>query len=179
MTTTTGTAQQEPRETGTEAGGTVMVSTKSIMDNVARAKDLATLTAALKASGLDSLLKSKGSFTIFAPDNEAFNELPAGTVDNLLSPEKKKDLYRILSGHIVVGTYTLTTMAHGAELKTLQGERLKIRHRDDVWWVNNARVISPGINSNNGTLWIINKVQLPAKPGGYLKRSGSKQKPYL
>ncbi len=179
MTTTTATAQQEPRESGTVAGGTVMVATKSIMDNTAGARDLATLTAALKASGLDSLLKSKGPFTIFAPDNEAFNELPAGTVDNLLKPERKKDLHHILACHIVAGAYTADNLSHVAELKTLQGGRLKIRHKDDVWWVNNARVIGPHANSSNGTLWIINKVLLPGKPGSYLKRPEIKRKHYL
>jgi len=84
-------------------GGAAMYPTKDIIDNAVNSKDHTTLVAAVKAAGLVETLKGAGPFTVFAPTNEAFAKLPAGTVDNLLKPENKATLTKILTYHVVAG----------------------------------------------------------------------------
>src|SRR5271167_1324852 len=84
-------------------GGAAMYPTKDIIDNAVNSKDHTTLVAAVKAAGLVDTLKGPGPFTVFAPTNEAFAELPAGTVDMLLKPENKDTLTKILTYHVVAG----------------------------------------------------------------------------
>jgi uncharacterized surface protein with fasciclin (FAS1) repeats len=84
-------------------GGAAMYPSKNIIQNAMNSKDHTTLVAAVKAGGLVDTLEGKGPFTVFAPTNEAFAELPAGTVDNLLKPENKKTLDKILTYHVVPG----------------------------------------------------------------------------
>ena len=79
-------------------GGAAMYPTKTIVENAIKSKDHTTLVAAVKAAGLVDTLNSKGPFTVFAPTNEAFMKLPAGTVDTLVKPEHKADLTKILTG---------------------------------------------------------------------------------
>ncbi|MGH8361187.1 MAG: fasciclin domain-containing protein, partial [Pseudomonas sp.] len=87
-------------------GGAAMYPTKTIVENAVNSKDHTTLVAAVKAAGLVDTLNSKGPFTVFAPTNEAFAKLPAGTVDTLVKPEHKADLTKILTYHVVAGTHT-------------------------------------------------------------------------
>src|SRR5579863_9008082 len=84
-------------------GGSPMYKSKNIIDNAVNSKDHTTLVAAVKAAGLVDTLKGPGPFTVFAPTNEAFSELPAGTVDTLLKPENKPALTRVLTYHVVAG----------------------------------------------------------------------------
>src|SRR5579859_6375518 len=84
-------------------GGAPMYSTKDIVDNAVNSKDHTTLVAAVKAAGLVDTLKGPGPFTVFAPTNEAFDKLPAGTVDTLLKPENKDQLTKVLTYHVVAG----------------------------------------------------------------------------
>src|SRR5271157_3145565 len=86
-------------------GGAAMYPTKNIVENAVNSKDHTTLVAAVKAAGLVETLESAGPFTVFAPTNEAFNLLPAGTVDNLVKPENKATLTSILTYHVVAGKY--------------------------------------------------------------------------
>src|SRR6476660_7889589 len=88
-------------------GGAAMYPTKNIVENAVNSKDHTTLVAAVKAAGLVDTLESKGPFTVFAPTNEAFAKLPAGTVDTLVKPENKKNLTGILTYHVVAGKVTL------------------------------------------------------------------------
>lgn len=87
-------------------GGAPMYANKNIIQNASTSKDHTTLVAAVKAAGLVDTLASKGPFTVFAPTNEAFDKLPAGTVDNLVKPENKKTLTDILTYHVVAGNWT-------------------------------------------------------------------------
>src|SRR5690348_18429852 len=87
-------------------GGAPMYPTKNIVENAINSKDHTTLVAAVKAAGLVDTLEGPGPFTVFAPTNEAFAALPAGTVDNLLKPENKATLTKILTYHVVPGKYT-------------------------------------------------------------------------
>src|SRR5246127_4445552 len=87
-------------------GGAAMYPTKNIVENAVNSKDHTTLVAAVKAAGLVETLESSGPFTVFAPTNEAFNKLPAGTVDTLLKPENKATLTKVLTYHVVPGKLT-------------------------------------------------------------------------
>lgn len=101
-----------------EVGWAPMYANKDIIENAVNSKDHTTLVAAVKAAGLVETLKGKGPFTVFAPTNEAFEKLPAGTVDTLLKPENKKKLTGILTYHVAAGDYT------GEKL----GDAIKSRH---------------------------------------------------
>jgi uncharacterized surface protein with fasciclin (FAS1) repeats len=92
-------------------GGAAMYPTKNIVENAAHSKDHTTLVAAVKAAGLVSTLEGKGPFTVFAPTNEAFAALPAGTVDTLLKPENKATLTKVLTCHVVAADAMSTTVA--------------------------------------------------------------------
>src|SRR5271154_5317860 len=87
-------------------GGAAMYPSKNIVENAVNSKDHTTLVAAVKAAGLVETLQGKGPFTVFAPTNDAFAKLPAGTVDTLLKPENKAMLVKILTYHVVSGNYT-------------------------------------------------------------------------
>src|SRR5476649_227656 len=112
-------------------GGAAMYPTKDIIDNAVNSKDHTTLVAAVKAAGLVETLKDEGPFTVFAPTNEAFDKLPAGTVTTLLKPENKATLTKILTYHVVAGRISaddlMAKVKAGkgkAELKTVQGGSL-------------------------------------------------------
>src|SRR5476649_2927485 len=112
-------------------GGAAMYPTKNIVENAVNSKDHTTLVAAVKAAGLVETLESAGPFTVFAPTNEAFDKLPAGTVDNLVKPENKATLTKILTYHVVAGRISAADLMAKvkagkgkAELKTVQGGSL-------------------------------------------------------
>jgi uncharacterized surface protein with fasciclin (FAS1) repeats len=152
---------------GVTVGGAKMVQNKDIVDNAVNAKNVTTVVAAVKAAGLVDTLKSAGPFTVFAPNNGAFDKLPAGTVDTLLKPENKTMLADILKYHVVSGTYTsadLRVMAQkGETLTTVQGgtltpviENNKVAIKDakgDIVSIETADVIS-----SNGVTHVINSV---------------------
>lgn len=119
-------AQKDPM-----VGGAAMYPTKNIVENAVNSKDHTTLVAAVKAAGLVDTLEGPGPFTVFAPTNEAFDKLPAGIVDNLLKPENKPTLVKILTYHVVPGKVTtkdlkkMIKQGNGkAELKTVSGGTL-------------------------------------------------------
>ena len=112
-------------------GGAAMYKTKNIVENAVNSKDHTTLVAAVKAAGLVDTLEGAGPFTVFAPTNEAFNKLPAGTVDTLLMAENKATLTKVLTYHVVAGNYDSKAIAkaikdgHGkAEFSTVEGGKL-------------------------------------------------------
>src|SRR6185436_15729302 len=112
-------------------GGAAMYPTKTIVANAVNSADHTTLVAAVKAAGLVDTLNSKGPFTVFAPTNAAFDQLPAGTVDTLLKPENKATLAKILTYHVVAGSYDSKALAKliskgkgKAWLKTVSGGKL-------------------------------------------------------
>ncbi|MEO7086868.1 MAG: fasciclin domain-containing protein [Gemmatimonadaceae bacterium] len=156
-------------------GGAAMYPTKDIIDNAVNSKDHTTLVAAVKAAGLVETLKGKGPFTVFAPTNEAFAALPAGTVDNLLKPENKAALTGILTYHVVAGDMDSKAIAKAikagggkAELTTVQGGKLwammdgkKLELKDEKG--NVAQVTIADVKQSNGVIHVINKVLMPAK----------------
>jgi len=154
-------------------GGAAMYPTKNIVENAVNSKDHTTLVAAVKAAGLVPTLESKGPFTVFAPTNEAFDALPAGTVTTLLKPENKAKLASILTYHVVPGKYSsmdLMKMVKDqngkATLKTVEGENLYITMKGKKLVVtdengNSAAVIITDVNQSNGVIHVVNKVLLP------------------
>ena len=156
-------------------GGHEMFANKNIIQNASKSDDHTTLVAAVKAAGLVDTLEGKGPFTVFAPTNEAFKALPAGTVDTLLKPENKDKLTSILTYHVVAGDYTGAKLAEEikagsgkAELKTVNGETLTammtkngkgIELKDTKGDV--ALVTIADVKQSNGVIHVINKVLMP------------------
>jgi uncharacterized surface protein with fasciclin (FAS1) repeats len=154
-------ANAQNKEKGVMVGGALMVKSKNIVENAMNADNVTTLIAAVKAAGLVKTLSSKGPFTVFAPTNSAFDQLPNGTVDNLLKPENKQKLTSILTYHVVAGRYLAKDLKDGMELKTVNGKKIKITKKDGKIWVNNAMVEIPDVISSNGVTFVINKVLMP------------------
>ena len=157
----------------TMVGGAAMYPSKNIIQNAMNSKDHTTLVAAVKAAGLVATLEGPGPFTVFAPTNEAFAALPAGTVQNLLKPENKATLTKILTYHVVPGDYTAhdlakLAMAHGgkAVLKTVEGESITVAKHDGKWTVTDAKgdvaeITIADVIQSNGVIFVINKVLMP------------------
>ena len=150
-------------ETGVMVGGANMVPSKDIVDNAAGSADHTTLVAAVKAAGLVETLKGAGPFTVFAPTNEAFAKLPAGTVDNLLKPEMKADLTGVLTYHVVAGAVKAADLKDGQKIKTVQGGELTVSIKDGKVMINGANVTIADVISSNGVTHVIDAVLLPKK----------------
>lgn len=148
-------------EQGVEVGGAMMVPSKNIVENAVGSSDHTTLVAAVKAGELAETLSGTGPFTVFAPTNEAFNKLPAGTVDNLLKPEMKKDLQGVLTYHVVAGSLRAADLTDGMELTTVQGQKLTVSLKDGKVMINNATVTIADVISSNGVTHVVDAVLLP------------------
>jgi uncharacterized surface protein with fasciclin (FAS1) repeats len=154
-------------------GGAAMYPTKNIVENAVNSKDHTTLVAAVKAAGLVETLEGDGPFTVFAPTNEAFNKLPAGTVDNLVKPENRAMLTKILTYHVVSGSYDskalMAKIKEGngkAELPTVQGENITIMAKGNKLWIKDAKdgiaeITIKDVYQKNGVIHVINKVLMP------------------
>jgi uncharacterized surface protein with fasciclin (FAS1) repeats len=144
-------------------GGANMVPSKNIVENAVNSNDHTTLVAAVKAAGLAETLSGAGPFTVFAPTNDAFNKLPAGTVDNLLKPEMKNDLTKVLTYHVVSGSYRAADLKDGQKLKTVQGQELTVSVKDGKVMIDGATVTIPDVISSNGVTHVIDAVVMPKK----------------
>ena len=147
--------------------------TKDVVDIAIGSKDHTTLVAAVKAADLVATLKGKGPFTVFAPTNAAFDKLPAGTVENLLKPENKAQLAKILTYHVVSGNLdaaavvaaikagkgkaVLTTVSGGKLTGTLDGKKVKLTDESG----NSAYVTTADLKGSNGVVHVIDSVVLP------------------
>jgi uncharacterized surface protein with fasciclin (FAS1) repeats len=155
-------------------GGQEMYPTKNIVENAVNSADHTTLVAAVKAAGLVQTLESPGPFTVFAPTNEAFAKLPAGTVDTLLKPENKAMLTKVLTYHVVSGRLSASDLkkqikaGNGtAELTTVEGGKLWASLQDGNHIVlkdekgGTAMVTIPNVFQSNGVIHVIDTVVLP------------------
>ena len=134
---------------------------KDIVDTAVSAGSFNTLVAAVKAAGLVETLKGEGPFTVFAPTDEAFAKLPAGTVDNLLKPENKDQLVAVLTYHVVPGKVMSSDLAgKKMSVKTVQGTFVDIDATNGVK-VDNANVTTADIETSNGVIHVIDAVILP------------------
>jgi len=154
-------------------GGAPMLRSRDIVDNAVNSADHTTLVAAVKAAGLVETLKSKGPFTVFAPTNQAFDKLPAGTVDTLVKPENKETLTKILTYHVLAGRFDSQAIAklirkgHGsAKFTTVSGDTLT------AWMSGNdlilrdekggtSRVTIANVYQSNGVIHVVDSVLLP------------------
>ena len=132
-----------------------------IVDTAVAAGDFTTLAAALQAGGLVDTLKSDGPFTVFAPTDEAFAKLPAGTVENLLKPENKDQLVEILTYHVVPGKVKAADVVKLDSAETANGSDVRIRVAGDTVYVNDARVVATDIGASNGVIHVVDTVILP------------------
>ena len=139
----------------------VSAKAQDIVDTAIAAGQFETLVAAVQAAGLVEVLKGDGPFTVFAPTDEAFAALPAGTVDNLLKPENKDQLAAVLTYHVVPGKIMSADIAgKTAEVTTVQGSDLSVNATDGVM-VDNATVVAADIEADNGVIHVIDQVVLP------------------
>lgn len=150
-------------EQGVMVGGSKMVPSKNIVENAAGSADHTTLVAAVKAADLAETLSGTGPFTVFAPTNAAFDALPAGTVDNLLKPEMKKDLTGILTYHVVSGKLMAADLKDGQKLKTVEGKDLTVSVKEGKVTINGANVTIADVVSSNGVTHVIDAVLTPKK----------------
>jgi uncharacterized surface protein with fasciclin (FAS1) repeats len=154
-------------------GGAAMYPTKNIVENAVNSKDHTTLVAAVKAAGLVDTLESAGPFTVFAPTNEAFDKLPAGTVDSLVKPENKATLVKILTYHVVAGRLTAKDIAEKikqgggkATLTTVEGGTLTATKVDGKIVLTDekggtATVTIANVYQSNGVIHVIDSVLMP------------------
>ena len=134
---------------------------KDIVDTAATTDGFTTLVAAVKAAGLVETLKGDGPFTVFAPTDEAFAALPAGTVENLLKPENKDQLIAVLTYHVVPGKVMAADIAgKTTDAATVQGANIAIDATDGVK-INDASVVAADVEASNGVIHVIDKVILP------------------
>jgi uncharacterized surface protein with fasciclin (FAS1) repeats len=154
-------------------GGAAMLPSKDIIENASQSADHTTLVAAVKTAGLVDTLKGKGPFTVFAPNNEAFNKLPAGTVDALLKPENKDTLTKILEYHVVPGKFdsreimkavkagngmaTFKTVSGGTLTAKMDGNNLLLVDEKG----GTSRVIIADVYQKNGVIHVVETVLMP------------------
>ncbi len=154
-------------------GGAAIYPSKNIIQNAVHSKDNTTLVAAVKAAGLVATLEGPGPFTVFAPTNAAFVQLPAGTVDSLLKPENKDQLVTVLTYHVLPGRLTTADLKEAvkdgggqANFKTVQGEPLTITGQGRTFDITDskghtARITIADVLQSNGVIHVINKVLMP------------------
>ena len=152
---------------GVMVGGAMMTPDKDIVDNAVGSADHTTLVAAVKAAGLVETLKSTGPFTVFAPTNAAFDKLPAGTVNSLVTPEMKPTLTKILTYHVVPGRMMASDLKDGQTLTTVEGETLTVMKKGSSVMLKDAKggmstVTIPNVVSSNGVTHVIDTVLMPA-----------------
>jgi uncharacterized surface protein with fasciclin (FAS1) repeats len=168
ITTLSASAQKDPM-----VGGAPMYSNKTVVENASTAPNLTTLVAAVKAAGLVETLSGPGPFTVFAPTNDAFAKLPAGTVDTLVKPESKDTLTKILTYHVVAGKISSKQLAKmikkgggKATLKTVQGEDLTAMMSGSSIVLTDAKggtstITTADVFQSNGVAHIIDTVLMP------------------
>jgi uncharacterized surface protein with fasciclin (FAS1) repeats len=143
------------------SSASVRAADKDIVDTAVGAGQFETLAAALGAAGLVDILKGKGPFTVFAPTDEAFAKLPAGTVENLLKPENKDQLTAILTYHVVPGNVMAADVVKLSEAETVNGKKVNIKTEGDTVMINGAKVVSADVAASNGVIHVIDAVILP------------------
>src|SRR4051812_14351464 len=135
---------------------------KDIVDTAVAAGSFKTLAAALSAADLVQTLKGAGPFTVFAPTDEAFAKLPAGTLENLLKPENKAQLRRILTYHVVAGQVMASDVVKLKSAKTVSGDMVSISASAAGVMVNRSKVVKTDIATSNGVIHVIDTVLIPS-----------------
>ncbi len=141
---------------------TQSTANKDIVTTAVKAGSFKTLAAALKAVGLVETLQGKGPFTVFAPSDEAFAKLPAGTVETLLKPENKQRLISVLTYHVVPGKVMAAEVVKLNAAATVNGQRVDVKVDGDKVQIDQAQVVSTDIACSNGVIHVIDQVNLPS-----------------
>lgn len=134
---------------------------KDVVDTAVAAGNFKTLAAALGAAGLVETLKSEGPFTVFAPTDAAFDKLPKGTLEDLLKPENKGKLVKILTYHVVPGRVTAADVVKLTKAETVEGSDAKIAVKNGKVMIDDANVVKTDISASNGVIHVIDAVILP------------------
>lgn len=162
MATTAPTATTAPSATAAATmAPTAVPAAQTIVDIAVADGRFTTLVAALQAAGRVETLQGEGPFTVFAPTDDAFAKLPAGTVEDLLQPENKDQLIAILTYHVVPGSVMAADVVKLCEAETVQGEALAIKTNMDKVMINHATVILADVPAANGVIHVIDSVLLP------------------
>lgn len=132
---------------------------KDIVDTAVAAGSFSTLATALKAAGLVETLKGKGPFTVFAPTDDAFRKLPAGTLEKLLAD--KAQLTKVLTYHVVAGKVMAADVVKLSEAKTVEGSSVRIAVKDGKVKLNDANVVKTDVGASNGVIHVLDTVILP------------------
>ena len=142
--------------------GALAAKAADIVDTAVSAGQFNTLVAAVKAAGLVETLKGEGPFTVFAPTDEAFAKLPAGTVESLLKPENKDQLVAVLTYHVVPGKVMYSDVKGKiVDAETVQGQTAKVDGTYAGPMIENAKIIKPDVEASNGVIHVIDTVILP------------------
>jgi len=144
------------------SGSTVVrAETRDVVDTAVAAGSFKTLAKALDAAGLVTTLKGAGPFTVFAPTDEAFAKLPAGTLETLLKPENREKLRRILTYHVVSGKVMASDAMKLQSAKAVSGDTIAVKAQNGVVHVDSATVTSADVTASNGVIHVIDSVILP------------------
>jgi uncharacterized surface protein with fasciclin (FAS1) repeats len=143
------------------SGAVVRAETRDVVETAVAAGSFKTLAKALDAAGLVTTLKGSGPFTVFAPTDEAFAKLPAGTLETLLKPENKEKLQRILTYHVVSGKVMASDVVKLQSTEAVSGDTITVKVRNDVVHVDNATVTKADVTASNGVIHVIDAVILP------------------
>jgi len=146
---------------GMTATASAAEAKKDIVDTAVAAGSFKTLVAAVKAAGLAETLKGPGPFTVFAPTDEAFAKLPAGTVESLLKPENKAKLVDILTYHVVAGDVPAEAAMKLKEATALNKKEIKLEVKESALYLNKSKVTTADVDASNGTIHIIDTVLMP------------------
>lgn len=168
-------AAMTPATTDATVGGVAMSPSDNIVVNASKAPNLTTLVSALQTAGLTQTLEGTGPFTIFAPDNAAFEKIPAATREGLMQPAQKAELTKILTYHVVPGRLTAADLAAQAQanngtatLTTVQGERLTVRDAGGGrWTITDAKggtstITQADVGQSNGVVHVVDTVLMPS-----------------
>lgn len=154
------TGDASPAAGGGQSGVQDDVSQKDVVKVAIASPDHTTLVKAVQAAELVDVLSNAGPFTVFAPTNAAFDQLPAGTVEGLLKPDKKNDLADILQYHVTLSALDANSFTDGQSLSMVNGGTAKIIVKDGKVSINDAQIIA-SIKASNGMVHVIDKVILP------------------
>lgn len=138
-------------------------STKNLVDTAAADGSFKTFGKAIERAGMSDTLRGEGPFTIFAPTDAAFDKLPAGELENLFKPENKEELVSLLNYHVVIGRKHVADIGKWQAAKTVNGQSAPIKMTDDKVSIDGARVTSADIDSSNGVIHGIDKVNIPTR----------------
>lgn len=148
-------------DAGVMVGGQMMLPTRTLPDNASRASNLSTLVSAVQAADLVETLSGPGPFTVFAPTNAAFAQVPEATLQSLLQPANKAQLQSILTYHVVPGRLSAADLRDGQMLTTVNGAQLRVTKRNGQVMVGGATVTQANVYASNGVAHVIDAVLMP------------------